>query len=79
MALRGILFDQIGGGGGSEPGKCSSNRDCPRWLKTNRFCHDTDILYVPGTIQSAQSMAIASVQVIGEFRELEKHLSKSMS
>ena len=63
-----------GGGGGSEPGKCSSNRDCPRcYPLINRFGHDTDLLlYSTGTTQFAQSMATVSVQVIGEFTELEE-------
>ena len=47
---------------------------CPWWPKINRFCNDTDLLYVPGTIQFAQSMATANVQAIGEFTDLEKHL-----
>ena len=39
----------------------------------NRFGHDTDLLlYSTGTTQFAQSMATVSVQVIGEFTELEE-------
>ena len=69
-----IYIGQSGGGGGSEPGKCSSNRDCPRCYPLIKgFGQDTDLLlYSTGTTQFAQSMATVSVQVIGEFTELEE-------